>query len=184
MKVIAICGMKRVGKDTAAMLIAQEFGYKHVKISGPLKKVCNILFGFSHDQMENETKDCIDERIGISPRKALQFVGTEMMQYKIQELLPTIGRSFWINTLLRQEEGPIVISDMRFLHEAKAIKEQYGNESFIIKVTRPDNSNVDDEHASEKEWSLIKEDVSIVNNKGIPDFLAQVWKVLSEANSS
>jgi hypothetical protein len=179
-KVVAICGMKRVGKDTAAMFIEKTFDFKHVKISEPLKRVCNILFGFTHEQMENDTKDVIDERYGITPRKVMQFMGTEMMQYKLQELMPAEGRSFWINTLLRQEGGPIVISDMRFLHEAQAIKKKYGAQSIIIKVVRQGLDNVD-EHTSEKEWTQISEDFVVNNNKDISYFEREIFRILSDS---
>jgi len=164
--------MRRSGKDTIAKCIEELCEYKHVKISARLKQMCNLLFGFTAEQMEESIKDVVDERIGITPRKAMQFVGTEMMQYKIQELLPNVGRNFWINRLLQDSNSnsnsssnKIVISDMRFMHEYKAIKDMYGDNAMVIKVTRDANaSNVEDNHASEKEWEQIPEDILIRND--------------------
>ena len=180
-QVIAICGMKRSGKDTIANYIA-SLGYKPVKISAKLKEICHILFGFSHVQMEDAVKDVIDERFGITPRKAMQFLGTEVMQYKIQELLPNTGRSFWINTLLQQEQDKIVISDMRFVHEERALRAMWGDRAMIIKVVRPELED-EDEHVSEKEWVDIKEDVLLVNNTTIDSLLDKVSEALGKANS-
>lgn len=171
-QVIAICGQKRSGKDTIASYITYTYEFRHVKIAEPLKDLCKVLFGFTASQMEDDTKDVIDERHGITPRSAMQFVGTEMMQYKIQELLPNVGRNFWINRLLQDSNSnsnsssnKIVISDMRFMHEYKAIKDMYGDNAMVIKVTRDANaSNVEDNHASEKEWEQIPEDILIRND--------------------
>ena len=182
-RVIAVCGMRRSGKDTIAKCIEELCEYKHVKISARLKQMCNLLFGFTAEQMEESIKDVVDERIGITPRKAMQFVGTEMMQYKIQELLPSVGRSFWIDALLQQERDPIVISDMRFLHEARAIRKMWGSDAKIIKVTRQGDGGAACDHISEKEWMEIKEDVLLVNDKSIDDLVSQV-KQLIETNGT
>lgn len=168
--VISICGMRRAGKDTISSFLS-NYGYKNVKISQPLKTICQTLFGFSNSQMEDQTKDLIDDRIGISPRRALQFFGTEIMQYKIQELLPNVGRSFWIDTLIREQENSnnkIVISDMRFQHEFLALKKKYGENILILKVVRNQNLK-NDNHSSENEWMNIKEDILIENNSTIDD---------------
>lgn len=176
-KVIGICGMRRSGKDTIASYFL-SYGYTNVKISKPLKTVCQTIFGFSDSQMEDDTKDIIDENIGISPRTALQFFGTEVMQYKIQELLPNVGRSYWIDMLIRQnQDQKIVISDMRFEHEYIALKKKYGNNLLIIKVVR-DNTLKKDIHSSENEWMNIKEDYLIENNKTIDDLNDNLLKLI------
>lgn len=178
-KVIGICGMRRAGKDTIASFFS-SYGYKNVKISQPLKTVCQTLFGFTDSQMEDETKDIIDENIGISPRTALQFFGTEVMQYKIQELLPNVGRSFWIDMLIRQninQDQKIIISDMRFEHEYNALKAKYGDNLIIIKVTRENNLEKDT-HSSENEWMHIKEDYLIENNKSINDLKKSIVNLI------
>jgi hypothetical protein len=121
--IIAICGLKRSGKDTVANRILQKNpDFLHSKISDPLKKVCQILFDFS--DVEGPLKDHIDPKWDITPRAALQFLGTEMMQYKLQELLPNLGRCFWVKKLLMDlslslslsKTKGVVISDLRFKH--------------------------------------------------------------------
>jgi hypothetical protein len=184
--IIAICGMKRCGKDTVANRLSTILTtYKHTKIAAPLKDMCGQLFDWSSQQMEDDTKDNVDPRWGISPRKALQFVGTEVMQYKMQELLPDVGRNFWISKLLNSASTTtqnMIISDMRFVHEDEMIKantESY--RSLIIKVTRPCvPSTVLCDHSSEQEWELIKEDVLIVNDGSIDELNAKVDDVITK----
>lgn len=169
MNIIAICGYKRSGKDTIANYISKKYNFEHVKISQPLKDICKVLFNFSDDQLENNTKDDIDTNWDITPRQALQFIGTEVMQYKIQELLPNTDRLFWINALLKKykDKRNIVISDLRFLHEYNALMNSTTiSKVCIIKVTQLHNvhSTYDDVHISENEWLNIPEHIKIYND--------------------
>jgi dephospho-CoA kinase len=173
-KIIAICGLKRSGKDTVANYFVQRHNYKHVKIADPLKQVCKILFGFSDEQIESNAKDEIDKRHQITPRLAMQFFGTEIMQYKIQEILPNTGRNFWINLLLdniSESTNPIVISDMRFMHEYNAIQKKYGDNAIIIKIKRDQHNTLqsEDNHCSEQEYLDIPETYLIENNSSIQE---------------
>ena len=183
MIIVAICGVKRSGKDTIAHYLTQKYSYqlRHVKIAAPLKEMCGQLFGWSAQQMEDDSKDLVDPVWGVSPRSALQFIGTEVMQYKIQELLgPAIDRKFWILALTRtiQPSESVVISDMRFVHEYNVLKEQYGNKLYTIKVVKSDSQHDDNQdlHSSEQEWKSIPEDVTIDNNGTLQD----LYKKLDE----
>ena len=135
-KIIAICGLMRSGKDTVADYICQRKGYTKVHIADTLKKTMHLLFGFTHDQLEGRSKDVIDPNWGITPRAAMQFFGTEVMQYKIQELISSVGRTFWIASLVSQlkqhPEKIYVISDLRFIHEHDYLKEHFQN-VYVIK---------------------------------------------------
>lgn len=176
--IIAICGPKRSGKDTVASYLVNRHNYKHVKISQPLKDACGSLFGWTAYQMEEDVKENIDPNWGISPRDGLKFVGTEIMQYKIQELLPNIGRKFWINTLIntlksKPREAPIVISDMRFIHEWEVLKNEYHHNLVTIKINKSSTLPID-LHSSETEWRQIKEDILIENDGTIHDLCHMV----------
>lgn len=182
MQVIAICGPKRVGKDTAASFFT-SCNFLHVKISQPLKDVCGSLFGWSPQQMEEDIKDDIDPAWGISPRDALKFFGTEMMQYKIQELLPNVGRKFWIDSLIKRlykTNQNVVISDMRFMHEYEALKSAFPNCLTTIKITRQTSTTTTaDAHSSETEWMQIPEDVLITNDGTIQEMHDQLAKKIN-----
>ena len=192
--IIAICGAKNSGKDTCADYITIKYpgaAFRHLKIAGPLKEMCGLLFGWSPEKMENPlTKETVDKRWGVSPRTAMQFMGTEMMQYKIQEMIPDVGRTFWIRSLVNriQPGENVVISDMRFQHEYDGLVAAFGKAAVnVIKITRPaaaSASTSDDDHCSEHEWNHIPHDVMIRNNGSIDDFYKQVDKVVAVANPS
>ena len=181
--IIAICGPKRSGKDTIADHLISKYNYEKIKIADPLKSVTKELFGFTEDQIgETDAKDIIDERWGITPRKALQFFGTEVMQYKIQELLPDIGRKFWINRLiagLPMEDSKYVISDLRFLHEYEELYKKTKDNLCIIKVFRPGKTDEKDTHVSELEYKAIKEDILLINDGNIGDLLVKLDNALT-----
>jgi len=183
--IIAICGPKRSGKDTIADHLISKYNYEKIKIADPLKLITKELFGFTQDQVgETDSKDIIDERWGITPRKALQFFGTEVMQYKIQELLPDIGRKFWINRVLAgictdRESAKYVISDLRFLHEYEELYKKTKDNLYIIKVFRPNKNYETETHVSELEYKEIKEDLLLINDGNIEDLLVKLDNALT-----
>ena len=183
--IIAICGAKRSGKDVLAKYIVATRGFKKLSFAEPLKKAVRELFNFNDIQVgideENavgDEKEIIDERWGISPRKALQFFGTEIMQHTIDELIPNTNRGFLADILLSRISDAAsdtcnnyVISDLRFLHEYNKLKSSAKIRSLIIvKISRPSINIVErDTHISEKEYIDIPYDVELVNDGAIGD---------------
>jgi hypothetical protein len=98
----------------------------------------------------------------------MQYIGTDMMQYQLDTLLPGCGRNFWIDNFLNKNQHieKMVIADLRFVHEYKALKEKYGDKLIVIRVV---NSNIEDNctHSSEQEWKQIPFNVLINNNSTI-----------------
>ena len=173
--IIAICGYKRSGKDTVANFIQSNYNYKHFKIAHCLKHVCKYLFDFTDDDMESDTKDIVNEKWGVTPRKVLQFIGTELMQYRLQELMPGIGRDFWIRKCIQQIESTddnIVISDLRFIHEYEALKRMYGDRLCVVKILKTIEKK--DDHESETEWERIHADYAVQNDSELEQLYMNV----------
>ncbi len=154
--IIAICGLKRSGKDTIADVLCECYGYEKAKIATPLKDALKILFKLSDAQVEGNEKDIIDPRWGVEPRRLMQFIGTEVMQYQLQELLPDVGRTFWIKRLIEehitQNKGTnkkIVIPDLRFKHEYDLLSKY---NAVFWRVERFYNDNIHETHSSELEY--------------------------------
>lgn len=180
-RVIALCGARRTGKDTIANYLVFKYGYEHIKITTPLKDICKTLFHFTDEQLETDLKEAVDTRWGVSPRQVMQFIGTEVFQYKIQELLPHVGRNFWINSLvehIKNEPGKkFVISDLRFFHERNAL--DYFLPIVIKVVSDRVRQNSTDAHVSECEQKSLKEDILVTNN----DSKDALYKKLDEVFS-
>ena len=191
--IIAICGAKRSGKDVLAKHLVATRGFKKLSFAEPLKKVVKELFNFNDIQVgideENavgDEKEIIDERWGISPRKALQFFGTEIMQHAIDELIPNTNRGFLADILISRISrdscdscdscDSYVISDLRFLHEYNKLKSSVKvgkiRSLIIVKISRPTvniSEGTRDTHISENEFIDIPCDVEIINDGSISD---------------
>lgn len=175
-RIITICGLKRSGKDTLADAFVSKLGYEKIKIAEGLKDMLGVLFGFTEDQLEGCKKDSFDPQWGVTPRQLMQFMGTEIMQYELQKVLPSIGRSFWIQRLVRQhiEKNPhkkYVISDMRFLHEYDTLAPY---KPYVIRVHRNAASSNETFHVSETEYTRIPANILFENNGNIANVHAFV----------
>jgi hypothetical protein len=164
-RIIAICGLKRSGKDTIADTLCTFFEYEKVKIASPLKNALKILFQLTDNQVEGPEKDLIDPKWGIEPRKLLQFIGTEVMQFQLQEILPNVGRTFWIKRLIDEHidngsHGHIVIPDLRFKHEYEVLAK---HDAVFWRVERFQKGQHNDAHSSEKEYLDIPVNDVIIN---------------------
>jgi hypothetical protein len=100
-RVVAICGRKRTGKDTLAALFVER-GFTHMKFASPLKAGLCAIFGFTENQIEGDAKDVVDPKWGVSPRLAMQWMGTDVMQHRIGDIMPHVGRGFWAMQLINR----------------------------------------------------------------------------------
>jgi hypothetical protein len=178
--IVAICGSKRAGKDVIAMTLVKHHGYMHMKFANPLKNMIKELFDLRDVDVETDAKDVMIEKYGATPRRLMQFIGTEVFQNSIQQVCPSLGRTFWARKLVSNipEGQRIVISDLRFPHEVNILRE-YSRDTKIIKVSRPKMSFVD-EHCSELEFHNIIEDVLILNDSDVETLQARVVNEISK----
>tara|TARA_B100000902_G_C27311549_1_gene918722 strand:+ start:97 stop:813 length:717 start_codon:yes stop_codon:yes gene_type:complete len=148
---IGIVGQNRVGKDTLSNYLVSQHQFTQYSLAQPIKDVARILFDFNEEQLEGNDKEKIDEEWGISPRQFFQQFGTEIMQKNIYQFLPGLKqkiplKTFWITKTIKKikkdRDNKInkhVISDVRFLHEAKQILEMGG---YLIKIERPSKEEI------------------------------------------
>jgi len=181
-KLIVGFGSKRLrGKDTAAnfmsaLMVSRGFQVRRDAFASTVKDVCQVVFGFSSEQMNNpDIKMVEDEFWGFTPRWAMQRVGTEAFRQQIRH-------DIWVKCLERRflkDDRSVVVSDMRFENEAVSIREMGG---FVIRVDRRiDFDENQDQHPSEtgldqfNEWDFVVE-----NNGSLDDLEASIASVLLE----
>ena len=176
--VIAVCGARRAGKDTVAKVLEERYAFVNLKFARYLKDMIRSGFGLTDDEVEGNAKDIVHPVYGVTPRAIMQFIGTDVMQYSLQNILPGVGRVFWANRLLmdvkqrfKESVNRLVISDLRFLHEYEALRKssiEEGYKLLVIKVQRhqphDQKDNQLDMHVSEKEWDTIPHDIYMDNN--------------------
>ena len=189
--IIAICGKKRTGKDTIAAVLERNYAFALCKFAQQLKNGLCSFFNFTLEQLEGPEKDAIDPRWGISPRHAMQWMGTDIMQFQIHSLLPGIGRNFWAKQLASQIEASgdatrIVISDMRFFHEYLYLKERFGARFVTMRVRRDaaEKGGAEDGHASEVDCDNIPADYTIFNNGSIESLSEMVGDMMNQCVAS
>jgi len=172
--IIGITGLARSGKDTCADILCRELNkkgycFKKVALAKPMKDACRVIFGWDDDYLYGDKKDIIDERYGISPRHVLQTMGTDWGQFmlsKFDNFNVVTGRKLWIKSLLNNYKGQnVIISDVRFVHEADEIIK---NNGYIIRIERPGLKQM--KHKSEKEIKKIDVNAVIYNDSDIDTY--------------
>ena len=183
MVVIGVTGKKRNGKDTVGDYLVKNHNFIKLSFADPLKQACKILFNFSDEQLYGNDKETIDSRWNTSPRKVLQYLGTDIFRNNMNQIIPDINNDFWVKCLeIKIKEllnvNPntnIVICDVRFQNEVDMIHNINGT---IIRVTR-DNIINNDSHISENNIDELIVDFDIFNNKKLVDLYMTVSKILN-----
>ncbi|RMG24170.1 MAG: hypothetical protein D6732_24030 [Methanobacteriota archaeon] len=169
---IGFTGPAGSGKNTAASFMADYLtskGFVVVEMSfaEALKKGASEFFGLPmsvfHDR---ERKESVDPYWGISPRRMLQILGTEVARTHF-------GEDFWIRRLVKEIQSQgidnnadfILITDVRFDNEADFIRENGGRIVFLRRegVLQGQSAN----HASEAGVVLRDGDFVINNNSSL-----------------
>lgn len=186
--IIGIIGEIGSGKTTAANVLKEKFNFEINPLALLLKDVVRLLFNFKFTQVFGsfEEKNEIDNRWGISPREALQILGTDIMREKIHDLLPNLKVNrgeFWIKRFKDDylahkkimndmgHEINVVIDDVRFKNEFEMIKELGG---IVVKIVRPSIIKKS-HHRSETEKNQITPDHIIFNNQSLDVFKHVVY---------
>lgn len=159
MALIGINGYSNSGKDELARSIQKiDPSYENKKFAGKLKQVASILLGEPVESFEDRwfKESVLDyswwkvNKDGESPmyvREFLQILGTEGLRNNLHQ-------NVWVNALFADyrpaklsEYNPSnwVISDVRFINEAQAIKDRGG---YVIRIDRPGVKPVNN-HSSE-----------------------------------
>lgn len=168
-RLVCVCGFKHSGKDYLADELVRNHGFVKMSIAYRLKDAMKSLFNFTDEQVHGSMKEVVDPNWGITPRRAMEFVGTEFFQYEIQKHLCGIGRTFWIKSLVPELREtlrvyPVVISDMRFVHEFQELKDQF--DPIFVRVHNP-KVGLSSSHISESEHLRIKCTHEFVNNPDV-----------------
>lgn len=171
---LGLMGKKRCGKDTVAKILIYNYSFTSMRFADPIKEMCKIMFGWGYNHIEGDLKEVIDPRWGISPRQAMQYIGTEFAQFNLGKAYPnfykTISRRIW-SERFRQEYvycdyDFVVVPDTRFKHEVDCIHDLGGK---VIEIVRPNTEDKLDNHASEKELESLIPDYTILNDSTIND---------------
>lgn len=201
--IIGICGLAGAGKDTFADgIIKYDNSYTKLKMATFLKDITSILFCWNRAWLDGETvesrkwREQVDEFWNdkvipqlqpFTPRKALQYIGTDLGR-------TLISTNLWVyqieKYILENKLNNVLIPDLRFPEEIDMVKRLGGS---VVEVRRhtPDwfydildyrinkdssistdyyNEILKTQHQSETAWiGNINIDYVIHNNQTIKD---------------
>lgn len=194
MEIIALSGYARSGKDEAAKVLVEEFGFQQVAFADKLREmlyqlnpivslkplvewyaVDGVAVSDGHGTLKAlYVKDVIDEYgwngykespYGTEIRRLLQRLGTEAGRQ-------TLWDSIWIDAALTGlgDDAKVVVSDARFFNEFDAVRERGGR---IWRIERPGVGPAND-HPSETEAVSYPNFELTLNNDGTLD----QWRTL------
>lgn len=182
MEVIALSGFARSGKDEAAKVLVEEFGFTQVAFADKLRDFLYAMnpivsYDFSppyedhggvtvpphtkvyvQDVIDKLTWDHYKEsRFGPEIRRLLQRLGTEAGRQ-------TLWDTIWIDATLTglDEDAKVVVSDARFFNEFDAVRSRGG---YIWRIER-DGVGPQSDHASEMEATTYDKFSLYLHNNG------------------
>lgn len=140
--IIGFVGQIGAGKDTAADLLVNSYGFRRDSFASTLKDAISMIFGWDRTLLEGRTtesrewRDQVDTwwatRLNmpeLTPRYVLQHWGTEVCRGAFHD-------DIWIASLenkLRNTTDNVVITDVRFPNEISAIHNSGGT---VIRIKR------------------------------------------------
>ena len=169
--IIGLSGYAQSGKDTLAKILVDDYGYTRVAFADKIRE-------FLYE---------VNPMVGCSPSGYLQelvnLVGWDAAKQEpqVRRLLQDLGvgarkvfdEQFWITQALAgyYPEDKVVVTDVRFMNEAKRIKAYPGAQVWRIKRNGVEAVNA---HVSETELDGYKVDQIFSNNGSIEDLKALV----------
>lgn len=176
-RIIGLAGYAGSGKDALADMLVSLDGFERRAFADPMKdflvKLNPLVWrnGIGMNTLENIVKDEGWDKAKKWPevRELLQRLGTEAGR-------AVLGEDIWVNALFEKPIiKPLVISDVRFENEARAIKSRGG---IIIRIIR-DGVGPANGHKSENAYQ--KNDYVIFNNGTKADLyesFGNIWDVV------
>lgn len=143
-KIIGLSGKKGSGKTTVAVQLCHNYGFARLSLAQPMKDMLETLLeyqGMFEDDIINAIWDPVckeqplEQLSGVSPRVALQTLGTEWGR--------NLHEDFWVRILMEKAKQypKVVVDDVRFPNE-----QAYMN--WVVKINRPGLVSTDT-HSSE-----------------------------------
>lgn len=156
MRIIAFCGPKSSGKDTAAKYLLARNSlmrsnlFVQINFADPLKAACGIMFGLSDAEMNDPIlkEKPLDRWPYVTPREILQ---------KVAKLFRTMyAPDFWVRgwerKMLHVKTGCIVVTDLRHVEELDKLKE-YGAKIVYIHNPKVEKARAEGIASGDPLWS-------------------------------
>lgn len=154
--IIALTG-SRASHNTRECItkyLVKQYSYHRLDFNDPVRCILKELFNYTDQQMHSEK---IDWKHNITPKQALEFFSKDVMQTKIQELLPECDKRFLAQHLITRmqtnaKSKRFVISDLQYYHEYQELARY---DPFIIRI--------DDKNKNNEEYKMIPYNIKMAD---------------------
>lgn len=160
--IIGLAGYARAGKDSVAEILVRRFGFRRIAFADPIRE---LLYKLNPQVGSLELREFVDQ-YGWEVAKS---------QPKVRELLQNLGvaarelfnEDVWVEQAFKNVDPNenIVISDVRFINEAKYIQDLGGQ---VWRIKRLNTSAVNN-HISESQMDEYKVDQIFINHGTLDD---------------
>lgn len=180
--ILGIVGRARVGKDTFAEMLAEEF-YQLSKqrfilmaYATELKKKVQRDFNLSYEQLWGNDKEIPDQRY-TKPKKGpddtlVYWTAREILQ-EYGQFYRTIDGNFWVKhlfqTITEKEYDNVIVTDVRHPNEADPIKKLGGLVMKVSSIRSSKPSIHGENHISETAMDDYRCDMLILNDWGLKE---------------
>lgn len=181
---VGLIGYARAGKDTLAAELVAGYGYRRIAFADPLREVAlrlDPIIGPNDDVDYSDRLRGTVEAFGWEYTKTFFPEARRLLQNIGASLRDLIDENLWLDTAMRQVDshaGPVVVTDVRYPNEARAIRERGG---ILVRVVRRGNYPVN-EHDSETALDHQVVDL-IIRNGGTVDELREKAHAIHRAFS-
>jgi hypothetical protein len=179
-KLVGLIGVAGAGKSTVANIVERDYGFSKIRFAGGIKSMLRALLheagverGRIQEMIDGSLKEvACDELAGRSPRYCLQTLGTEWGR-------EFVSQNFWVDLTMHSVDNllavskSVVIDDVRFPNEVKAVKDSGGR---IFRVMRDHNSIPEAGHKSEGQ--ILEFDACILNTGSLSDLEDQIKQLI------
>jgi hypothetical protein len=171
-KLIGLCGFAKSGKDTAALVLLDK-GWKRIAFADALKADVHSMVTRAALTAGAKVPDFTDPEVKERIRPLYVAYGAYMR---------TIKPTYWIDRLFADmsllDEGPVVVTDVRYLNEVNRVQKEGG---VIIQISRPGcvPANSEEERSFAEIASFSSNIIPVSNNAGIEDLLEQIYAIAS-----
>tara|TARA_B110000503_G_C7155399_1_gene417078 strand:+ start:1619 stop:2164 length:546 start_codon:yes stop_codon:yes gene_type:complete len=172
-KLIGLTGKARSGKDTIGDYLS-TLGYPSYAMAKPIKEACRVIFNWDDEHLYGDLKETLDPLYDITPREAMQKLGTEFGRDMINTRLWELRASSEIS-----DANYLVITDLRYDNEAQLVLDHGG---IVIRVERENRDKIQGvvDHPSEQGITPNLITKTIKNNGTLPELYKKVDNILNK----
>lgn len=188
MKILAISGWKRSGKDTFADHLVEKDGYKKLSFANTLKDMAAEQYGIPRTHFDDsEFKEAPIKHLPVVTKDKFGALIHKFMKKELASgywtpraililegsVKRSVISSYWVKRVVNtiKQEAPLlrkplfVIADLRYKSEAEQLREAFGTNLELIRINRFDSSPSTD--PSEMDLVDYKGFDNVLNTQGL-----------------